>query len=145
MCLAGLGFVALKFRGAYVASKYAIEGFSDTLRLELQGSNIFVSLIEPGPIKTKFRYNSYKAFKKYIDMDNSNFKNEYLQAEERLLKPGAAVPFTLPASAITPKVVHALESKNPKTNYYVTFPTYLFAFLNRIFSNRILDRILIRI
>ncbi len=140
-----LGFIALKFRGAYTASKFAIEGYADTLRLELSGSNIFTSLIEPGPIDTKFRKNSYEAFLKYVDRDNSFFKDEYLASEKRLLKKGAAVPFTLPPDAITPKVIHALESKRPKPRYYVTKPTYALGYLKRLLSSRILDRLLLKI
>ena len=140
-----LGFIALKFRGAYCASKYAIEGFADTLRLELNGTNITTCLIEPGPIETKFRSNSYKMYQKYIDRDNSQFKQEYLNSEKRLLKKGAAAPFTLPASAITPKVIHALESKSPKARYYVTKPTYALGYMKRILSNKYLDKLLLKI
>ena len=140
-----LGFIALKFRGAYTASKYAIEGFADTLRLELSDTNITTSLIEPGPIETKFRANSFKMYQQHIDRDNSHFKQEYLNSEKRLLKKGAAVPFTLPASAITPKVIHALESKRPKARYYVTRPTYLLGYLKRVLSNNQLDKLLLKI
>lgn len=140
-----LGFIALKFRGAYTASKYAIEGFADTLRLELSDTKISTCLIEPGPIETQFRANSYKMYQKYIDRDSSQFKQEYLISEKRLLKKGAAVPFTLPASAITPKVIHALESGRPKARYYVTKPTYALAYLKRILSNKCLDKILLKI
>ena len=140
-----LGFIALKFRGAYTASKYAIEGFADTLRLELADTKISTCLIEPGPIETKFRVNSYKMYQKYVDRDNSQFKQEYLNSEKRLLKKGAAVPFTLPASAITPKVIHALESSRPKARYYVTKPTYALGYLKRVLSNKRLDKLLLRI
>ncbi len=140
-----LGFIALKFRGAYTASKYAIEGFADTLRLELSDTDIATCLIEPGPIETRFRANSYKMYQKYIDRDNSHFKQEYLNSEKRLLKKGAAAPFTLPASAITPKVIHALESHSPKPRYYVTKPTYALGYMKRILSNRCLDKLLLKI
>lgn len=139
-----LGLIALKFRGAYNASKYAIEGFSDTLRLELAGSDIFISSIEPGPIETNFRSNSYQAFRANIDSKNSVFSAAYAQAEKRLTTKGAVVPFTLPASAVTKRVIHALESKRPKPHYYVTFPTYLFGTLKRILSTRMLDKILLK-
>lgn len=140
-----LGFIALKFRGAYCASKYAIEGFADTLRLELNGTNIATCLIEPGPIETKFRANSYKMYQQYIDRDNSRFKQEYLNSEKRLLKKGAAAPFTLAPSAITPKVIHALESNSPKARYYVTKPTYALGYMKRVLSNKYLDKLLLRI
>lgn len=140
-----LGFVALKFRGAYVASKYAIEGLSDTLRQELIGTNIFISLIEPGPIKSQFRANSFAAYKKNINKENSRFKKEYEATEKRLGKKGAAVPFTLPPEAVLKRVVHALESKKPKPRYYVTTPTYLFGYLKRFLSTRLMDKILSKI
>jgi NAD(P)-dependent dehydrogenase (short-subunit alcohol dehydrogenase family) len=137
-----LGFIALKFRGAYSASKYAIEGLSDTLRQELMGTNIYISILEPGPIATQFRANSFAAYKKNIDKENSRFKAEYEATEKRLGKKGAAVPFTLPPDAVLKRVIHALESKTPKPRYYVTFPTYLFGYLKRFLSTRLMDKLL---
>lgn len=137
-----LGLVALKYRGAYNASKFALEGLVDTLRLELHGTNIQLSLIEPGPILSDFRKNSFELYKKNIDTANSCHKATYQAMETRLQTEGAAVPFTLPASAVADKVVHALESARPKIHYYVTFPTYLFGFLRRILPAAWLDHIL---
>lgn len=140
-----LGFVALKFRGAYTASKYAIEGLSDTLRQELMGTNIYITLIEPGPIKSQFRANSFAVYKKNINKAKSRFKTEYEATEKRLGKKGAAVPFTLPPEAVLKRVIHALESKKPKPRYYVTTPTYLFGYLKRFLSSRIMDKVLNKI
>ncbi|MBS0424497.1 MAG: SDR family oxidoreductase [Proteobacteria bacterium] len=137
-----LGFVALPFRGAYNASKYAIEGLSDTLRLELKGSNVYVSLIEPGPISSLFRMNAVKALQKYIDIENSVHREKYQGVLARLNKPGPAVPFTLPPEAVLKRVIHALEASKPQARYYVTVPTYLFGILKRILSTRALDAIL---
>ena len=137
-----LGFVAMPFRGAYNASKYAIEGLSDTLRLELKGSNIFISLIEPGPIISQFRANAVKAMQQHIDIENSIHREKYLDVLERLNKKGPAAPFTLPPEAVLKRVIYALEEKKPKPRYYVTFPTYLFAFLKRFLSHRQLDYLL---
>ncbi|MBX9893592.1 MAG: SDR family oxidoreductase [Nitrosomonas sp.] len=137
-----LGFVALPFRGAYNASKYAIEGLSDTLRLELRGSNVHVSLIEPGPIASKFRANAVEALTKYIDIENSFHREKYQGVLARLNKPGPAVPFTLPPEAVLKRVIHALEAEKPKPRYYVTVPTYLFGFLKRILTTRALDMLL---
>lgn len=137
-----LGFVAMPFRGAYNASKYAIEGLSDTLRLELKNTNIYISLIEPGPIISQFRANAVKALKQQIDIENSVHREKYHGVLERLNKEGPAAPFTLPPEAVLKRVISALESKRPKPRYYVTFPTYLFAFLKRILSHRQLDKIL---
>lgn len=137
-----LGFVSLPFRGAYNASKYAIEGLSDTLRLELKGSNVYVSLIEPGPIASQFRLNAVKALEKYIDIENSFHREKYQGVLKRLNKPGPAVPFTLPPEAVLKRVIHALEAAKPQPRYYVTFPTHLFGILKRILSTRALDVLL---
>jgi NAD(P)-dependent dehydrogenase (short-subunit alcohol dehydrogenase family) len=137
-----LGLVSLPFRGAYNASKYAIEGLSDTLRLELRGSNIHVSLIEPGPIASQFRMNAVKALVKFIDVENSFHREKYEGVLKRLNKQGPAIPFTLPPEAVLKRVIHALEAPKPQPRYYVTFPTYLFGFLKRILSTRAMDVLL---
>lgn len=138
-----LGFVTLKYRGAYNASKFAVEGLSDTLRLELAGTDLHVSLIEPGPIVSRFRENAYRAFKANIDVDNSPHRKAYLYLEQRLADNEQEPPFTLPASAVLKRVVHALESRRPKPRYYVTVPTYGFGLLKRLLPTRLLDRLLI--
>ena len=140
-----LGFVPMSMRGAYNASKYAIEGFSDTMRLELAGTNIHVSLIEPGPIESEFRANAYRAFQQHIVIDNSVYRERYKKMIARFEASGNVQPFTLPPEAVLKRVVHALESKRPKIRYPVTFPTYLFAWLKRFMSDRMLDRILGRV
>ena len=139
-----LGFIALPFRGAYNASKYAIEGISDTLRLELRDTDIHISLVEPGPITSRFRDNAVKAMMRHIDIDNSVHSAKYQNVLTRLNKKGPAVPFTLPPEAVLSKVIHALEAKKPKARYYVTFPTYLFGYLKRLLSTRQLDALLIK-
>lgn len=140
-----LGLIALPYRGAYNTSKYALEGLSDTLRLELHDTGIFVSLIEPGPIESEFRKNAFAAYKKYINRDASSHREIYTRMEKRLTKEGNVTGFTLPADAVLEKVIHAIESPKPKVRYYVTFPTYLLAVLKRILSHRALDRILLRV
>jgi NAD(P)-dependent dehydrogenase (short-subunit alcohol dehydrogenase family) len=137
-----LGLVAMKYRGAYNASKFALEGLADTLRLELYGTSIHISLIEPGPILSSFRQNAFELYKKNIDPTHSFHKNTYKAMEARLQKEGAAAPFTLPAKAVVEKVIHALEARQPKIRYYVTFPTYLFALLKRILPMSWLDALL---
>ncbi|MDX2316677.1 MAG: SDR family oxidoreductase [Gammaproteobacteria bacterium] len=134
-----LGFVALKWRGAYTASKFAIEGLTDTLRMELSGSGIHVSLIEPGPIESRFRENAYEAFKANIDTENSPHREDYRRVQARLASHDDTQPFTLSGDAVLKKVVHALESRRPKPRYYVTLPTYALGFLRRVLSTRWLD------
>lgn len=137
-----LGFVAMRYRGAYNASKYALEGLVDTLRIELFDTDIKFSLIEPGPISSNFRKNAFALYKKNIKPELSFHQQTYQAMEERLQKEGPAVPFTLPAEAVAEKVIHALESKKPKIRYYVTFPTYLFGYLKRILPVAWLDFLL---
>jgi NAD(P)-dependent dehydrogenase (short-subunit alcohol dehydrogenase family) len=136
-----LGLVSLAYRGAYTASKYALEGLSDTLRLELTGSGIQVVLIEPGPIESRFRQNAHAAFKANIDREHSAHREYYINVERRLAG-SKNQPFTLPPEAVLKKVIRALEAKYPKPRYFVTFPTILFAVLRRLLPARWLDRIL---
>jgi len=136
-----LGFAAMRFRGAYNASKYALEGLTDTLRLELAGSGVYVSLVEPGPIASRFRDNAYRMYRKNIDPETSPHRETYQAMEARLLKEGPAVPFTLGPEAVVAKVIHALEARRPRERYYVTVPTYLFGYLKRILPTRALDSI----
>lgn len=139
-----LGFAAMPYRGAYNASKFAIEGFTDTLRQELNGTGIHISLVEPGPIISRFRANAHKAFTTFIDTEQSAHRQQYQSMIDRLNKEGPAAPFTLGPEAVLAKVIHALESPRPRIRYYVTVPTYLFGYLKRLLSFRMMDRILIK-
>ncbi len=150
-----LGFVSLPFRGAYNASKYALEGIADTLRLELRNTGIHISLIEPGPIESKFRENAYLAFQRdvepYLDdptrngEGNSPHRSAYQSMIARLQKPGPIAPFTLPADAVADALLHALTHPRPRIRYHVTFPTRLFAGLKRMLSDRLMDRMLAKV
>jgi NAD(P)-dependent dehydrogenase (short-subunit alcohol dehydrogenase family) len=139
-----LGIVCMSYRGAYNASKFALEALSDTLRLELRGTNIFISLVEPGPITSRFRDNAFAAYKAHIDKTRSAHRDYYERVERRLggTKP---LPFTLPPEAVLEKVVHALEARRPKLRYPVTFPSHLFTWLRRFLPGRTLDRIMAKV
>lgn len=139
-----LGFAAMPFRGAYNASKFALEGLTDTLRQELSTTPIHVSLIEPGPIKSDFRKNAMKSLLNNIDINGSRHTSAYLAAQKRLSKVGPTSRFTLGPEAVYEKLLHALESPKPKARYYVTFPTYLMGYLKRILNTRSMDWILIK-
>lgn len=140
-----LGLVALPYRGAYNASKYALEGFYDTLRLELHGSGVQVSLIEPGPISSRFRANAHAMYRRHIDIERSVHRDTYRVLERRLTRPGPAAPFTLGPEAVLAKLVHALESPRPRARYPVTVPTRFFAGARRVLPVRALDWVLRRI
>jgi len=143
-CSSVLGFVPMKWRGAYVATKYAPEGLSDTLRLELHGSGISVALIEPGPIDTKFRQNARLQFEKWIDWESSPLSELYRSTlRKRLYDTNTKKDrFELPASAVTAKVIHALESRRPKARYFVTTPTYVASLMRRFLPTAVFDMIL---
>jgi NAD(P)-dependent dehydrogenase (short-subunit alcohol dehydrogenase family) len=136
-----LGFVCLKFRGAYNASKYALEALTDTMRLEHAGSGIKFSIIEPGPISSYFRRNAYLKYRDHIDRNSSVYKEQYDALETRLTG-DQPVRFNLPPEAVLKVVIHALESRNPKIRYRVTVPTKIFAPLKRFLPDRIMDRLL---
>lgn len=145
-CSSILGFIAFPWRGAYVATKYAVEGLSDTLRLELSGTGIHVALIEPGPVTSRLRENAIPWFEKYIDWQNSALREKYEKSLlKRLYHSSGPDRFELPPSAVTVKLVHALESPRPRARYYVTTPTYVAGYLRRILPTRTIDRVLSRI
>ncbi|MGO2508396.1 MAG: SDR family oxidoreductase [Vibrio hibernica] len=136
-----LGLVAMKYRGAYVASKFALEGYTDALRLELMDTNITVSLIEPGPIASQFRANSFKAVQQNIDVEGSRHRDNYQKTLARLGSEKSSTPFTLGPEAVLKQLQKILDSKQPKPRYYVTKATYIFGYLRRILSSSMLDKI----
>jgi len=133
-----LGFVAMSYRGAYNASKFAIEGLTDTLRLELHGSGVEVVLIEPGPIRSNFRKNALAKFLANVDSDRSAHREVYAKTLERLQKSGDGA-FTLGAEAVLEVLVQAIEARKPKFRYPVTFPTKLFVWLKRLLPTSWMD------
>ena len=143
-CSSVLGFVTMKWRGAYNSTKFALEGLTDTMRMEFSGTPIKVILIEPGPISTRIRENSRAPFEKWVDWENSAFAHRYrnqimprLYADDLPKDQGE-----LPPEAVTNKLIHAIESPNPRPRYYVTTPTYMAAFMKKVLSTRALDRFL---
>jgi len=139
-----LGFIGAPFRGAYCASKFALEGLTDTMRLELAGTPVKCSLIEPGPILTRFRANALKAFQAEIDIEGSRHSAQYQEVLARLSKEGPGMKFTLPAEACNKLVIHALESPRPRARYRITTPTHVMHVLKRVLSTRLLDAFLLK-
>lgn len=138
-----LGFVTAPWRGAYVATKFALEGITDTLRLELHGSGVHVVLIEPGPIGTAFRINSIPHFERHIDWQASPHRESYARTlRKRLYAPEGKDRFELPPSAVTARLIAALESRQPRARYRITVPTEVASVMKRLLPTRVLDRIL---
>jgi len=138
-----LGFMALKYRGAYTSTKYAIEALSDTLRLEIQNDNIKVIIIQPGPITTKFRENSYIRFKESINWYDSDNKSLYLNKIIPRLedKSPKKTTFELLPDAVSKAVIHACTSNNPRIRYRITWATVIMMYLKRSLTDGLFDRI----
>lgn len=133
-----LGLVAMKYRGAYNASKFALEGYADTLRMELKSAGIRVATIAPGPIFSRFAEHALAAFHRNVDIEASPHREEY-RAQERRMKGERHSRFKLPPQAVLDKLVHALESPNPRPQYLVTTATHIAAFGKRILPKRLAD------
>lgn len=139
-----LGLVAMQYRGAYIASKFAIEGYTDTLRLELSNTPIAISLIEPGPIETQFRHTAKAKFLEWITPENSRHQANYQSTLTRLSRTQSDPRLTLPAHSVAILVEKILRTANPKPRYYITKPTYIFGGLKRLLSTKRLDKLLIK-
>lgn len=138
-CSSVLGLVPMRWRGAYVATKHALEGLTDVLRLEMRDTDIKVILIEPGPITSDIRVKAIPHYERWIDTENSARRDQYPALAKRLYESTGPDKFELPASAVTAKILRALTVTNPKPRYYVTTPTYLMAGLKRLLPGRTLD------
>jgi len=145
-CSSVLGFTALKWRGAYVATKFAMEGLSDVLRLEMADTGVRVVLIEPGPITSLIRQNSIPHFERWIDWRTSPRAAQYeATLLKRLYDKRGPDRWELPASAVTQVLLKALSSDRPRARYRVTVPTHVMAVLGRLLPDGLLDRILGRL
>jgi NAD(P)-dependent dehydrogenase (short-subunit alcohol dehydrogenase family) len=130
-CSSVLGFVAAPYRGAYCASKFALEALSIAMRGEFEGSGISVSIIEPGPIRSRFVETAVARMRAHIDMESSPHREKY---RDRLasMDAGGKETFKLEPEAVTKRLIHALESTRPRRRYCVTTPTYIAAAAQRL-------------
>jgi NAD(P)-dependent dehydrogenase (short-subunit alcohol dehydrogenase family) len=142
-CSSVLGMISAPYRGAYCASKFAIEALADSLRMELAATGIKIVLIEPGPIASRFLEHALEAYRRHIDLEGSAHADIY-RARLARLEEGGDQTFKLGPEAVALKLVHALESRNPKRRYYVTLPTYAAALLRRVLPTSALDAIAAR-
>lgn len=143
-CSSILGWVSAPWRGAYNSSKFALEGLASTMRLELEGTDIHVSLIEPGPIKTEFSKHALNAFLENIDREDSVHKVRYKKELERLNSGGGDNRFRLEPDSVYKKLDHALNAKRPKAHYGVTIPTHIMDIARRMLPTRMVDKILLK-
>ncbi|MCA8882679.1 MAG: SDR family NAD(P)-dependent oxidoreductase [Rhodobacteraceae bacterium] len=146
MCSSVLGFAPAKWRGAYVASKFALEGYSDVLRLEMRDLGIHVSLIQPGPIRTDFRKNAIAQFERWIAWRNSARAAQYSDSLlDQLYRGSGESRFELPPEAIMPALRHALDARRPRARYRVTTPTRVLAQVQGLLPAPVLERLYDRV
>ncbi|MBF9052514.1 SDR family NAD(P)-dependent oxidoreductase [Roseobacter sp. HKCCD9010] len=135
-----LGRVPLRWRGAYTATKHAVEGLADTMRLELRDTDIHVSILNTGPVTSKFRINSIPGFEKWIDWENSAVAERYrAQLIRHLYEDTGKAPFQLDPPAVTAKLIHALEAPRPRARYFITTPTWIVEIARRILPQSVFD------
>lgn len=140
-----LGLVTLRWRGAYNATKFALEGLTDTLRIEMRDTPIHVITLNTGPVTSKIRVNSIPHFERWIDWRASARADQYEnQLVKRLYQDRGPDTFELPASAVSKKLIHALEAPRPKPRYYITTPSYLMGAARRLLPTRALDWLISR-
>ncbi len=131
-CSSILGLVPMRWRGAYNASKFAVEGLFLTMRQELAGSGIHLSLIEPGPIESQFATNALPYIEKNVDVEGSVHRDAYGSELQRLRQGGIRSPHKLGPDAVYRALKHALESNRPKPHYVITRPAKIATMLKRV-------------
>ena len=144
-CSSVLGFVTMPWRGAYNATKFALEGLTDTLRIEMHGTDIQIALIEPGPVTSDIRVNSIPHFERWIKWEASPRAEQYRdRLLPRLYESSGPDQFELPPEAVLKRLIHAVEAPRAKPRYYVTTPTYFAGVLRRLLPTRALDWVMRR-
>lgn len=139
-----VGRIALPFMGIYSASKFALEAISDVQRIELSPDSISVSIVEPGPIETRFSTNCAGEGELALDADRSRFSASYKRYFDKRRSGGMSEDrFRLPPAIVAGKILHALESSHPKIRYCVTLPAYLGSMAARFVPAGLIDRVMI--
>ena len=141
-CSSILGLVPARWRGPYVASKHALEGLMLCLRLELEGSGIEVSLIEPGPIESRFAANALSFFERNVDVEGSVHRRHYGDELARMRQGGIRSRFKLTPAAVHEVLRHALEHPRPRPHYVVTTPARIGVILKRLLPSRLFYRLM---
>lgn len=135
-----LGLIGIRWRGPYVATKFALEGLTDVLRLEMRDTPVKVILIEPGPITSRIRENAIPHFERWVNWQASARADEYRASLlKRLYQPSGKDRFELPSAAVSDRIVHALTAARPRARYYVTTPTWISGAARRALPTRALD------
>jgi short-subunit dehydrogenase len=135
--------VVMPWRAAYNSTKFAVEGLTDTLRIELRNTPIHVVTLNTGPVTSKIRVNSIPHFERWVDWEASPRVEQYrAKLLKRLYEDRGPDKFELPPSAVSAKVLQALTAKNPRPRYFITTPTWMMGVARRILTTRQLDWLL---
>lgn len=135
-----LGIVTIPYCGAYNASKFALEGFSHTLRQELRGTSIHVSMINPGPITSHLRENAWEQYQHTLkNHQGSAHETAYQNMEKYYFQRKEGSRLSRGPELVVKQLVHALESPRPRVHYYVGYSARLLAVLNQFLPYRALD------
>lgn len=142
----GFGRHVMKWRGAYNASKHAVEGLTDTLRLEMRGTGIHVSTLNTGPVTSKFRLNSIAPFERWIDWEASADPDRYKrELFKHLYEDTGPAPFQREPDAVIKRLIHAIEAANPRPRYHITPAVHIAEGLRRALPQRVVDAIAARL
>ena len=130
------GFFATPFAGAYCASKFALEGYSDSLRRELMDFGVDVVLIQPGRVKTPIWDKSMRFLDRF---PGSIFEKTAVTLGKHALEKGKTSG--LEVSELGKVILQAFNTRKPKTRYLVS-QNNLKYYLVKILSDRRIDRMI---
>ena len=141
-CSSVLGFLSLPYRGAYSATKFALEALTDAMRRENFDGPVKIILLQPGPINTKIRQNSIKHFEKWVNWQDSIHQKKYKNIViERLYNKSSSnlSKYELHPRSVTKVLEKALDAKKPKCRYMITTPTLAARILISTLPTKLLD------
>lgn len=137
------GRVAAPFLGPYTTSKFAVKAFSDSLRREVSGLGVHVSLIEAGPIRTEIWSKSIDASDEVMRQMSDDVKETYGPGMAAIREGVVATAKqAVPVQTVTMAILHAIDSRIPRVNYLVGKHIKLQAGLMKFMSTRMMDRVI---
>jgi NAD(P)-dependent dehydrogenase (short-subunit alcohol dehydrogenase family) len=138
------GRVAAPFLGPYAASKFALEAFTDSLRVELLPWDIKISIIEPGDVATPIWGKSIEAAEKVAKNYPPEAFSLYAQAFAAIQEEAQREANTgISPNVIARLVAHALTARKPRTRYLTGKGVRLRLFLKKILPDRVFDRLVV--
>lgn len=132
------GRMAFPFGGLYSASKFALEGLSDALRMELEPFNIKVSVIEPGPVSTDFFVVAAQAVESTVATPENTPYRVAFEKLKGLEKQTSSRAWT--SERVAYVIIQALTDRNPRPRYIAaTGGKFLLFMMTKVLPTRIVD------